>query len=760
MPELYLIIVVLLFILAASDLVVGVSNDAVNFLNSAIGSRVAPRRIIMIVASAGILVGATFSSGMMEVARKGIFNPQYFVFAEIMIIFLAVMLTDIILLDFFNTFGLPTSTTVSIVFELLGASVIMALIKVSAQGQDWSAMADYINSSSALAIIAGIFLSVGVAFTVGVLIQYFSRLLFTFHYQKRMRIVGVVWSGLALALLTYFLLIKGLKGASFVSTAFVDWTKHNTWLLLLGSFVFWTVVMQVLLSVFKVNILRLIVLFGTFALAMAFAGNDLVNFIGVPIAGFESYNAWSASGESADTFSMGVLQRAVRTKTYLLLAAGIIMIVTLWLSRKARSVTETEVNLGRQSEGLERFSPNALSRGIVRFTRNLGIGMAGALPNSWLEKAESSFEATPEKFEKGKEYDPPAFDLVRASVNLTVASALIALATSYKLPLSTTYVSFMVAMGTSLADRAWGRDSAVYRVAGVLNVIGGWFATALIAFTVSGSFAFLIHRFGVWAIGILVLLAITLIARSFAYHRKKEKEKEKIQSFQRRTDAVTAGEVVRETAGSTARTLRTLGKAYSSAIEGLLQEDRALLQQAVEEIKRLKRENEEFKYKFFGDIRRIEEEHTEGSRTYLLVYDLEQDIIQSAEFVVEATEKHVANVLSPLAGSQSAAMEQIAAGVRDYLDRTAAVLEQSDFSDFAALIKDKQHLFLQLEELLGMQVNGIKTQRFGARNSLLFFSLLLESKDIVAVTARFTKLYHRLQQPADPLLLVGNNGKG
>ena len=329
MPELYLIMVILLFILAASDLVVGVSNDAVNFLNSAIGSKVAPRHVIMIVASAGILVGATFSSGMMEVARKGIFNPQYFVFAEIMVIFLAVMLTDIILLDLFNTFGMPTSTTVSIVFELLGAAVVISLIKVSAAGAGMGAMADYINTASALAIISGIFLSVGIAFVIGALVQYISRLLFSFHYQRRMRLVGGIWAGIALAMLTYFLVIQGLKGASFVSDRFVGWTQDHTWPLLGASFVFWTVVMQLLFSVFKVNILRIIVLFGTFALAMAFAGNDLVNFIGVPIAGFESYNAWAASGEPAGEFGMGGLQQAVRTKTYLLLGAGIIMIVTL-----------------------------------------------------------------------------------------------------------------------------------------------------------------------------------------------------------------------------------------------------------------------------------------------------------------------------------------------------------------------------------------------------------------------------------------------
>ena len=349
MSELYLIIVILLFILAISDLIVGVSNDAVNFLNSSIGSRVASRRTIMIVASIGIFVGATFSSGMMEVARKGIFNPEYFYFAEIMIIFLAVMLTDIILLDFFNTVGLPTSTTVSIVFELLGAAVVMSLIKMSIAGQGITVLADYINTSQAVLIISGIFLSVVFAFFTGAIVQFFSRLLFTFRYKRKNKFLGAVWTGIAMTSMTYFLLLKGIKGASFVTEDFVLWVKHNLLLLIGVSFLLWTVVMQAL-SLFKVNVFRVVVLFGTFALAMAFAGNDLVNFIGVPIAGFESYLSWQASGQSAFDYSMEVLQEPVRTKSYLLIIAGLIMIITLWFSKKARSVTDTEVNLGRQNE--------------------------------------------------------------------------------------------------------------------------------------------------------------------------------------------------------------------------------------------------------------------------------------------------------------------------------------------------------------------------------------------------------------------------
>jgi hypothetical protein len=763
MPEFYLIAVILLFTLAVSDLIVGVSNDAVNFLNSAIGSKVAPRHIIMIVASLGIFVGATFSSGMMEVARKGIFNPEYFYFSEIMVIFLAVMLTDIILLDLFNTFGMPTSTTVSIVFELLGSAVVVSLIKMSAAGEGASALGNYINSSSALAIISGIFLSVGVAFLVGTLLQYLSRLLFTFRYEKRLKWVGTLWSGLALAALTYFLLIKGIKGASFVSGDFIKWVGKNTLLLIGVSFVFWSVVMQLLHSVFKVNILRIVVLFGTFALAMAFAGNDLVNFIGVPIAGFESYNAWAASGVDAEAYDMAVLKQPVRTKTYLLLAAGLIMIVTLWLSKKARSVTETEVNLGRQDEGAERFSPNQLAKGIVRYTIGLGRGLQGVIPKSWLEKSGNSFEPVEEESPEtnDKEYDRPAFDLVRASVNLTVASMLISLATSLKLPLSTTYVSFMVAMGTSLADRAWGRDSAVYRVAGVLNVIGGWFGTAFIAFTVSGIFAFLMYFYGGWAMGALVILAATLITRTFLLHRSKEKAKATLKAFDRQRSEIPAPQLIDDTARRVGKTIESISRTYTNAVSGLLNEDLRTIQAAKENLKELNAQNEELKYKLFGSIKRIRETHNEGSRLYLLLYDLEQDILQSTTLIVKACEEHVANSLNPLRPDQVKLLKKVRKNVSQYLDRIAEMMKQKNFEEKAAILKEKDLLFHHIEEGLNAQVKGVKAAEYGMRNSLLVFTLKLETKDLIAVAARFIKLYHRVSQipPKGGLSLVTGNEK-
>lgn len=744
MSDIFLVLVLVLFALAILDLVVGVSNDAVNFLNSAIGSRVAPRHIIMLVASLGIFVGAGFSSGMMEVARKGIFNPEHFFFAEIMIIFAAVMLTDILLLDLFNTFGLPTSTTVSIVFELLGAAVVISMIKIAQAGESLTVLGEYINTSQALAIISGIFLSIAIAFTVGTLVQYFSRLLFSFQYTQRLKYVGALWAGVALSALTYFLLIKGMKGAAFIPEATMEWVSTHTWTILVFSFVSWSVLLQVLISVWQVNILRIVVLFGTFALAMAFAGNDLVNFIGVPLAGFDAFTHWSGSGIPADQLSMESLNQPVRTHTFLLLIAGAIMILTLWFSKKARSVTETEVNLGRQNEGAERFSPNLLSRSIVRAARNLGRIAIILLPHAWIGKAERHFE--PVKSGQQPESERPAFDLVRASVNLTVASMLISLATSYKLPLSTTYVSFMVAMGTSLADRAWGRDSAVYRVAGVLQVVAGWFFTALIAFSVAGTFAFLIHSFGIWAIGSLLLLVGVFIFRSFRFHRQKEQQAVHTQAFAQQTEMLKRPAVHQATRQHISNSLQAVRMIYRKSITGLLAEDRMPFQEAKHHLSELHTQNSLLKDQLFRLIQRIEEEEAENSRLYVLVYDLEQDLLQSVQFIFEACEAHVVNIHSPLLPKQQNRLRKLEQHIHTYTDFVQKSLQQAKWHQYEESLQQKEALLKQIEDLLTEQISGIKSGQYTAKNSHVYFSILLETKDLVAITARFLKLYYRLPE--------------
>ena len=736
--DIYLLFVIVLFGLAVTDLVVGVSNDAVNFLNSAIGSKVASRRIIMLVASLGVFIGATFSGGMMEVARKGIFNPEMFMFADIMAIFLAVMLTDIILLDVFNTLGMPTSTTVSIVFELLGASVAVSLIKIIGASDSILSIGSYINSEKATAIILGIFISVGIAFTIGAIVMWLSRLIFSFNYEKRMRFAGAIWGGIAFAALSYFLLFKGLKGAAFVTDDFQIWVQENTLLLLGGSFVFWALVLQVLFSVFKFNIFRGVVLFGTFSLAMAFAGNDLVNFIGVPIAGLESYGAWSQSGVAPEAFGMESLAKAVRTNPLLLFGAGVIMVATLWFSKKARSVTETEVNLGRQDEGAERFRPNFLARALVRIIHELASSISSALPESWQKRIGSNFD--PRVSSQQNTIDAPAFDLVRASVNLTVASALIALATSLKLPLSTTYVSFMVAMGTSLADRAWGRDSAVYRVAGVLNVILGWLMTALIAFTTAALFAWLIHQFGAWAVMALLALAVFLISRSFMYHKKKEQEKKAQSDLLGNGEKIDTSFVSNQTNKTMANMLAHTASVYEQNISGLISEDLSQLRNARKASKALVRQNKNFRQNLFQILKSIKPSSLEAGRRFILAYDLEQDLNGSLAVLAESCHDHVANVHEPLSPGQQNKLKSLMRDVLKYLDNCQQYINQENKSGFSSLKAEKITILDRIEALMLKQNEGLISNDFNSRNSLLYFTILLETKDIVAIATRFAKL--------------------
>src|SRR5690554_3044756 len=576
MENIYLLMIIVLAVLAVADLVIGVSNDAVNFLNSAIGSKAISFRTIMIVVSLGVAVGAVFFSGMMEVARKGIFNPHEFMFNEIMIIFMAVMITDILLLDFFNTVGMPTSTTVSIVFELLGASVAMALIKVAHDGGGLSEAINYINTSKATEIIFGILLSVIIAFSVGALVQWVARLLLSYNFEKKANWVGALFGGIALTSITYFIFIKGLKGTALASLeiGFLGNTTLNYYmesyfsLIIFLSLVFWAFLSYLFITLLKTNIYKLIILVGTFALALAFAGNDLVNFIGVPIAGWISYSAWVDSGVAADAFSMGFLADKVSTPTILLVAAGLIMVATLWFSSKAKSVVKTSLDLSSQEETKERFQPNFLSRSFVRFAI-LGSQMSSyILPESWQAKIEKQFEKPVIPLKRDKTYELPAFDLVRAAVNLMVAAVLISIATSMKLPLSTTYVTFMVAMGTSLADRAWGRESAVYRVAGVLNVIGGWFFTAFVAFAAAGTMTYLIYIGRGTMIAVLLLFAILLLVRNYLSHKNKVKLKLSKTGLKKNESKTVQG-IIRESAENISNVVSRTNKIYTDMLRGL-----------------------------------------------------------------------------------------------------------------------------------------------------------------------------------------------
>jgi len=519
MEHYFLVILAFLLCLAVFDLFVGVSNDAVNFMNSAIGSRVAPFRVVTVVSGMGVLIGATFSGGMMEIARSGVFNPQMFTFHEIIIIFFAVMIADVLLLDVFNSLGMPTSTTVSLIFELFGGAVALAIIKLSHDPHTNQYISDFINNKKALAIIAGIFSSVLIAFTLGFVIQYITRLIFTFKYQRIYRYAGSVFGGIAISSILYFLVIKGAKDASFMHSDYLAWIKTHTYTILLLTFASTAFIFQILITFFRINIFKFVILAGTFALAFAFAGNDLVNFVGVPLAALDSFMTFKSSGLDADVMTMESLSGAVETPTFFLLLSGLIMVITLMISKKAKRVIQTEVNLSSSSRGAkEKFGSSAVSRAIVRSSFNFGKALHQFFPPG-LTQVVNKRMAKPAPV-KGEVQVP--FDHIRASINLVTASILIALGTSLKLPLSTTYVTFMVAMGSSLADGAWDRESAVYRISGVLSVIAGWFLTAFCAFTLCGLIAALcFYGRGVAAVALMCITTFLLVKSNFFSKREE-----------------------------------------------------------------------------------------------------------------------------------------------------------------------------------------------------------------------------------------------
>ena len=511
MEQYFIALLVFLGLLAVFDLFVGVSNDAVNFLNSALGCRISSFKTTMLVASCGVLLGATFSSGMMEIARSGVFNPQMFTFSEIMVIFFAVMVTDIILLDAFNSLGLPTSTTVSIVFELLGSALAAAAFTLLADGKSLTDVAEYINSSRSLSIIAGILISVVVAFVTGAVVQYLARLIFTFNFEKIYRRAGGLYAGFAITAIFYFLVMKGAKGASFMQPEWIEFMSRNTFAIVSTLFVVLSAVFQILIVAANVNVFKIIILAGTFALAFAFAGNDLVNFVGVPMAALDSYKAWVASGAAPDVFTMGGLLEPTVASTGLLLLAGVVMVLTLWFSKKAHIVIQTSINLSSSNSGeQEQFGSSLPGRMIVRASLGLGQILRQIIPVGIRTGIESRFE--PKKLMKGE--TPLPFDYVRASINLVVSAVLIASATSLKLPLSTTYVTFMVAMGSSFADGAWDRETAVYRISGVLTVISGWFLTALAASSMAAVVCWLTLWGEELAAVILGIVSVGLLVRS------------------------------------------------------------------------------------------------------------------------------------------------------------------------------------------------------------------------------------------------------
>ena len=739
MDQIYVIMLIVLGVLAIIDLMVGVSNDAVNFLNSAIGSKAISFKTTMIVASVGVLVGAMFSSGMMEIARSGIFVPSMFSFNDVMIIFLAVMITDIILLDVFNSLGLPTSTTVSIIFELLGAAVCLALYKIYMTDDTFDHLGMYINTKKASEIVYSILLSVVLSFGLGSFIQYISRLIFTFHYEKKLKYFGAIFGGIAISAITFFILIKGLKGVSFISKEQAAWISTHEFLILGVNFVFFLVLSQILISFFKVNILRVIIIIGTFALALAFAGNDLVNFIGVPIAAFNSYEIFQGSGVSGDTFMMGALANdTIVAPFYFLLFAGIVMVITLWTSKKAKSVIETGVNLSRQGDGVEKFAPNLASRFIVRLGVNIGEGMNYFLPKKLQIKIDQRFKSVV-KTTKNTE-DEPAFDMVRASVNLMVASILIAIGTSMKLPLSTTYVTFMVAMGTSFADRAWDRESAVYRIAGVFKVIGGWFFTAFVAFTMAFVMAYILKIGEVFAfVGLLLLLGIMLY-RSSRKHKKKVKYEAEIKSL-RKEDIGSVNDMITESSAQISTVFRKTSALYSNLVNNLSTEDLAKLKENKKDQKRLEKEIDELKSNVFYFIKNLDDNSVEASKFYILILGYLQDMVQSIDFITTNSYSHVNNNHKKLKFNQIKGLKSIDTQLQQLLLLLEDSFKNEDYYKIDFILKDKQVLLDTVSDLITKQIKRIRTTETSPKNSKLYFALLLETNDLVDAVMNLLEMF-------------------
>jgi phosphate/sulfate permease len=730
------LIIALLVILAIADLVVGVSNDAVNFLNSAVGSKAASFRMILIIASAGVLVGTLSSNGMMQIARNSIFQPEFFTFEKVMVIFLAVMLTDIILLDIYNTLGLPTSTTVSLIFELLGASFTVGVLNVLGSDKSFSELDAILNYKGAIYIIGGIFFSVLVAFVAGTVIHFFSRLLFTFKLKKSLQLFGPAFTGIAVTIMIYFLLIKGLEGSALLNVTQLSWIHQNTSLILGSSFVVITLITFFLMKVSEINPLKIIVLIGTFSLAMAFAGNDLVNFLGVSVAAYASYLAWSVSGVPADAFNMGVLNDQVVTPTWFLLLAGVIMVATLWLSAKSRKVTETEVSLGRQDGGDEKFTSNTFARWLVGGTIFFGNIFVKKMPESWKHNLEKRLRQ-PKESKKGK-LEQPSFDLLRAAVNLVVASALIAFGTSKRLPLSTTFVSFMVAMGTSFADQAWGRDSAVYRVGGVLQVIGGWVLTALVAFLGSSLIALFLYFTGFIGVVVVVCFTLALLVYSHITFKRSQRNEAMIDKLIL-NETISVRELLEQSKLNTVENLRGIERLLNLCWEALLSESPKKLQAQKKELHKVAAENKRISGKIVRYIRKTENAGLPAGRLNLLVFDILQDLYQSSLLISESCSEHVANFHPTPRKDFQKTLESIESDSSKYFSLVNAEITKLTFSKK----EEVENTFLQLKSFLASSLDSeiilIQRNEINNRLATLQTRILLEMTDIIDSIQR---LYH------------------
>ena len=689
MEIVYFSFIVFLFMLAVFDLVVGVSNDAVNFLNSAIGAKVARFRTILIIASIGVFVGATMSNGMMDIARHGIFQPQMFSFNDLLCIFLAVMVTDVVLLDVFNTLGMPTSTTVSMVFELLGGTFILSLLKIATDETGLLGFADLLNTDKALSVILGIFLSVAVAFIFGTVVQWLSRLIFTFNYTSKLKWKIGLFGGIATTCILYFALLKGLKDSSFMTPEYNAWIKENTMYLVGGCFVVSTVLMQVF-HWCKINVFKIVIFMGTFALALAFAGNDLVNFVGVPLAAYSAYQDFAANGAGqADTFMMNSLNESAKTPFIFLFLSGVVMVYALATSKKAQNVVKTSVDLSRQDEGEEMFGSSRVARSIVRGANNVNEFFSKYTPKPLVRWIDARFNKDEAILAQGA-----AFDLVRASINLVLSGLLIALGTSLKLPLSTTYVTFIVAMGSSLADRAWSRESAVFRITGVLNVIGGWFLTAGIAFSACALVTIAMYYGGAVVMALFVFVAVFILIKSnFSTKRKDETDYEE-QLFKGIMNAKDKAEcwglLKKHVCATQQEMLDFVWKTYEDVVNGFVDEDLKTLRRAVKRIDAEKSRRKKLRQRELVGMRRIDKRISLEKNTWFhLASNSGEQMLYCLKRMSEPCKEHVDNNFNPLSRECIEEILPVKKKIVDYLMRSERIVEDRDYEHIDALLAER-----------------------------------------------------------------------
>lgn len=728
MSEIYTVIVVILGILAISGLFVGVTNDAVNFLNSAIGSKAASMRVILTVASVGIIIGVVTSSGMMEVARSGMFNPGLFTFHEIMMLYLGVMFANIILLDLYNSWGLPTSTTVSLIFCLLGSAIAVSIYKISNDPElGVGSLGHFINTSRAMGIVSAILLSVVIAFTCGTIVMYISRTIFSFRYTVLFRRFGSLWCGASLTAIVYFAIFKGLKSL-LAGHAFVETVDRN---LLFSLFVCWIVCSLLLFFIqrFKINILRITILSGTFALALAFAGNDLVNFIGVPVAGFDAFSIARESGDPQ--MMMGALNENVPANFLILLAAGAMMILTLWTSKKAMHVSETELSLSaaQDDDGPEQYGSSIMSRTIVRAALNINTGIERIVPPRVRAAISRRFEY------EDIEHSGAPYDMIRATVNLTTSAMLIAIATSLKLPLSTTYVCFMVAMGSSLADRAWGRESAVYRISGVMTVIAGWFITALGGFLI----AFVVGLALIYG-GTVVFIIVTVLCGYMLIHSNfLKKNKTAATAVAPGGTPQTTEDIIANLREEVCRTMESATRIYDRTLIAVFKENRKVLRDMVKESNDLFYQSRERKYTLLPTLKKLQSSDVNTAHYYVQVVDYLNEMTKALMHITRPAFEHIDNNHEGLSKEQAKDLMSINDDVESIYRHINQMLRDGDFTEIEMVLTLRDQLFESIADAIKSELTRINEVRSNTKASMLYLTILTETKNMVLQSRNLLK---------------------